>query len=156
MIDSLAVESGRRDSNSRQLAWKARALPTELLPQKSGRRDLNPRPHGPKPCALPDCATPRNYSTLRACATPRWLRYAPKLLNPQNVRYSQVAALRPETTTVLKCALIVPCRSTSVKQIPARLAYTSSLAFRVNRAATIIGIDVSKITNTATTFVTGR
>ena len=30
-IDSLW--SGRRDSNSRQPAWKADALPTELLPQ---------------------------------------------------------------------------------------------------------------------------
>ena len=27
--------SGRRDSNPRPLAWKANALPTELLPQKS-------------------------------------------------------------------------------------------------------------------------
>ena len=26
------TESGRRDSNSRHLAWKAKALPTELLP----------------------------------------------------------------------------------------------------------------------------
>ena len=27
--------SGRRDSNPRPLAWKANALPTELLPQES-------------------------------------------------------------------------------------------------------------------------
>jgi hypothetical protein len=30
------IESGRRDSNSRRSAWKADALPTELLPRKSG------------------------------------------------------------------------------------------------------------------------
>ena len=31
--DSFLI-SGRRDSNSRQPAWKADALPTELLPQR--------------------------------------------------------------------------------------------------------------------------
>ena len=30
--------SGRRDSNSRQPAWKAEALPTELLPLKAIRQ----------------------------------------------------------------------------------------------------------------------
>ena len=30
-------QSGRRDSNSRPSAWKADALPTELLPQKDLR-----------------------------------------------------------------------------------------------------------------------
>jgi hypothetical protein len=64
LINRATFRSGRRDSNSRQLAWKARALPTELLPHQSGRPDLNRRPHGPKPCALPDCATPRSTPVI--------------------------------------------------------------------------------------------
>ena len=32
------IWSGKRGSNSRPSAWKADALPTELLPQVSGRR----------------------------------------------------------------------------------------------------------------------
>ena len=45
--------SGRRDSNSRPIAWKAIALPTELLPQWSEKRDSNSRPQPWQGCALP-------------------------------------------------------------------------------------------------------
>ena len=37
-LHRLCVWSGKRGSNSRPSAWKADALPTELLPQVSGRR----------------------------------------------------------------------------------------------------------------------
>jgi hypothetical protein len=62
------AKSGRRDSNPRQPAWKAGALPTELHPPAraccsvgpwSGREDLNLRPPAPKAGALPGCATSR-------------------------------------------------------------------------------------------------
>ena len=36
-------QSGRRDSNSRRSAWKADALPTELLPRESDRPNPNAR-----------------------------------------------------------------------------------------------------------------
>ena len=39
---SLAVVSGRRGSNPRPIAWKAIALPTELLPHNSGKKLTNP------------------------------------------------------------------------------------------------------------------
>ena len=84
----LRKDSGRRDSNSRQLAWKANTLPTELHPQKclilssyigitwlnvwtkghmpfrekSGWHDSNVRPPRPKRGALPSCATSRKFS----------------------------------------------------------------------------------------------
>ncbi len=68
--------SGRRDSNPRQPAWKAGALPTELHPPArpeappvswSGREDSNLRPPAPKAGALPGCATSRS-------SAPLWLR----------------------------------------------------------------------------------
>ena len=53
--------SGRRDSNSRPIAWKAIALPTELLPQWSEKRDSNSRPQPWQGCALPTELLSRFY-----------------------------------------------------------------------------------------------
>ena len=60
--------SGRRGSNSRPTAWKAVALPTELLPQfgknlhvlvgVSGLEPLNPKERIYSPPQLPLCDTP--------------------------------------------------------------------------------------------------
>ena len=59
-LHRLKEKSGRRGSNSRHSAWKADALPTELLPQflynmsfnKWGEQDSNPRPRDYKSRAL--------------------------------------------------------------------------------------------------------
>ena len=74
--------SGRRVSNPRPSAWKADALPTELLPpvRWSGRRDLNSRPPAPKAGALPGCATSRSAAQVYPMALGASLRPAALLL----------------------------------------------------------------------------
>ena len=67
--------SGRRGSNSRPTAWKAVALPTELLPQfgknlhvlvgVSGLEPLNPKERIYSPPQLPLCDTPLFISFKR-------------------------------------------------------------------------------------------
>ena len=57
--------SGRRGSNPRPSAWKADALPTELLPLLlSSRQDSNLRILGPKPSLLDLWSTTRLFYIL--------------------------------------------------------------------------------------------
>ena len=58
--------SGRRGSNSRPLAWKANALPTELLPHRSvwAKMDSNHRRY--KPADLQ--SAPFGHSGIRPCS----------------------------------------------------------------------------------------
>jgi hypothetical protein len=69
-LHRLSILSGRRDSNSRPSAWKADALPTELLPLNFllwGELDSNLRRHTVSRFTVcPAMATMRISPTLRA------------------------------------------------------------------------------------------
>lgn len=105
--------SGRRDSNSRHTAWKAVALPTELLPHAGDHR----RPAGPGCDALCEpspCGAWRRYGHPLA-GRGGWIRTSDPLL-PKQVRYQ--TALRPVTA-----AASSPCSGrigAVVSRLPAR------------------------------------
>ena len=113
--------SGRRDSNSRHTAWKAVALPAELLPHApvaeawSGREDSNLRPPAPKAGALPDCATPRR-PTARRLVAPRPTACSGRVTRPRgSPQYT-----RPPETPSTRTTMVRPSGQFGQRQLDPR------------------------------------